>query len=86
MQAPKNGFFYVLDRATGQLLSAKNIVPINWATGVDMRTGRPMENPAARYSEHGTPWIASPGPLGAHTGSRWRSTRRPGSSTSRRRN
>jgi glucose dehydrogenase len=33
MQAPKNGFFYVLDRATGELISAEQIVPINWATG-----------------------------------------------------
>ena len=43
MQAPKNGFFYVLDRATGELLSAKNYVPITWATHVDLETGRPVE-------------------------------------------
>ena len=48
MQAPKNGFFYVLDRATGELLSAEKIAPINWASHVDMATGRPVENPAAR--------------------------------------
>jgi glucose dehydrogenase len=36
MQAPKNGFFYVIDRTNGQLISAKNFVPMNWASGVDM--------------------------------------------------
>jgi len=50
MQSPKNGFFYVIDRKTGELLSAKNIVPINWATGVDMKTGRPIvDEKAAVY-------------------------------------
>ena len=66
MQAPKNGFFYVLDRATGKLISAKNFVPINWATGIDMKTGRPIENPAARYDKTGKMMLVSPGPLGAH--------------------
>ena len=64
MQAPKNGFFYVIDRATGQLISAKNFVPITWATGVDPKTGRPIENPAARYKD--APSLQLPGPLGAH--------------------
>ena len=49
MQAPKNGFFYVIDRASGELLSAKNYVPINWATHVDLETGRPVEIPEARW-------------------------------------
>ncbi len=66
MQAPKNGFFYVLDRATGKLISAKNFVPVNWATGVDMKTGRPIENPAARIDKTGKPFVVTPGPLGAH--------------------
>jgi len=66
MQAPKNGFFYVLDRATGELLSAKPFTDINWATGVDMETGRPIENPMARYENTGKLWVASPGPVGAH--------------------
>ena len=66
MQAPKNGFFYVLDRATGELLSAKPIIPINWASGIDMKTGRPIENPDARYRTTGKTWVAMPGPLGAH--------------------
>ena len=46
MQANKNGFFYVLDAASGQLLSAKPFVPgVNWASGVDMKTGRPTLSP-----------------------------------------
>jgi quinohemoprotein ethanol dehydrogenase len=64
MQAPKNGFFYVLDRRTGELLSADKIVPITWASGVDMKTGRPIVNPAARYGN--TPVMVSPGAGGAH--------------------
>lgn len=66
MQAPKNGFFYVIDRATGEFISANNFVPVNWATGIDQKTGRPIENPAARVDKTGQPFIVSPGPLGAH--------------------
>jgi quinohemoprotein ethanol dehydrogenase len=66
MQAPKNGFFYVIDRTNGQFISAKNIVDVNWATGVDPKTGRPIENPQARYGETGKPWNSVPGPGGAH--------------------
>ena len=50
MQAPKNGFFYVLDRLTGEFLSAKPFVNLSWARGVDAK-GRPIENRGARYSE-----------------------------------
>ena len=67
MQAPKNGFFYVLDRATGKLISAKAYAPINWASGVDLHTGRPLINPDAFYPTSGKPWLAMPGPLGAHS-------------------
>ena len=67
MQSPKNGFFYVIDRATGELLSAKPITNINWATGFDTKTGRPIENPDSRYYKTNKPWNASPGPLGAHS-------------------
>ena len=67
MQAPKNGFFYVLDRATGELLSAKPFATINWASGVDMKTGRPIETPEARYGETGRPFMSQPGPGGAHS-------------------
>jgi quinohemoprotein ethanol dehydrogenase len=51
MQAPKNGFFYVLDRATGELLSAEPYVPVSWADGVDPETGRPLASPSADYEE-----------------------------------
>jgi hypothetical protein len=64
MQAPKNGFFYVLDRATGELISAKNYIPITWATGVDQKTGRPIEVPGARYEK--SPALAMPAPYGGH--------------------
>ena len=64
MQAPKNGFFYVLDRATGELLSAEPYVKISWAKGVDKTTGRPIENPGVRY-EKGLV-LMKPGPLGGH--------------------
>ncbi|MFI5319555.1 MAG: PQQ-dependent dehydrogenase, methanol/ethanol family [Myxococcota bacterium] len=64
MQAPKNGFFYVLDRATGELLSAKNYVEVTWATHVDMKTGRPVETPLANY-DAATQTI-KPSPLGGH--------------------
>ncbi|OYW92417.1 MAG: PQQ-dependent dehydrogenase, methanol/ethanol family, partial [Caulobacterales bacterium 32-67-6] len=64
MQAPKNGFFYVLDRATGELISAEPYVPITWATGVDKATGRPIEAPGARYRD--APSLQIPAPFGAH--------------------
>ncbi len=66
MQANKNGFFYVLDRKTGGLISAKAIVPVSWASGVDLKSGRPIESKDARYSETGKPVDVKPGPLGAH--------------------
>ncbi|MBB5187847.1 PQQ-dependent dehydrogenase (methanol/ethanol family) [Zhongshania antarctica] len=65
MQAPKNGFFYVIDRATGELLSAKNYVPVNWATHIDPKTGRPVEIPEARYGSK-APYLQLPGPFGGH--------------------
>ena len=64
MHAPKNGFFYVIDRATGKLLSAEPFAEVNWASKIDMATGRPVEVPGARY-EDGSQVIA-PGPFGAH--------------------
>tara|TARA_R110002073_G_scaffold85978_11_gene204270 strand:- start:1568 stop:3694 length:2127 start_codon:yes stop_codon:yes gene_type:complete len=64
MQAPKNGFFYVLDRETGELISGKNYVAINWASHIDTKTGRPVEDPRARYYQN--PWLAFPNPLGGH--------------------
>lgn len=64
MQAPKNGFFYVIDRATGKLISANNFVPVTWATHIDLKTGRPVENPEARYPEGRA--VVKPSPFGAH--------------------
>ena len=61
MQAPKNGFFYVLDRATGELISAEPYTTVNWATGVDMDTGRPIEAPDARLFDGIKPVIPSMG-------------------------
>ena len=67
MQANKNGFFYVLDRKTGQLISAKNFTPVTWASGIDPKTGRPIENPGIRYDRTGKPAELLPGALGAHS-------------------
>ncbi len=64
LQAPKNGFFYVIDRETGKLVSANNFVPVNWATGIDPVSGRPQETPEARYEK--AVFIASPGGAGGH--------------------
>jgi quinohemoprotein ethanol dehydrogenase len=64
MHAPKNGFFYVLDRKTGELLSAEKIVPVTWASHIDLKTGRPVEAPNVRYDNG--PAIISPTGAGAH--------------------
>lgn len=65
--APKNGFFFTIDRSNGKLVDAKPFVDgINWATGYDLATGRPIENPEARFYKTGKPFIAIPGALGAH--------------------
>ena len=64
LHAPKNGFFYVIDRENGKLVSADAFTTTTWATSIDSITGRPNENPAARY-EHGSA-VVTPGPVGAH--------------------
>jgi quinohemoprotein ethanol dehydrogenase len=64
MQAPKNGFFYILDRITGELLSADPYTRVTWAKGIDMRTGRPIETQQARYGREQT--TIHPGPGGGH--------------------
>ncbi|MGV8744069.1 PQQ-dependent dehydrogenase, methanol/ethanol family, partial [Pseudomonas aeruginosa] len=51
MQAPKNGFFYVLDRATGELLSAEKFGKVTWAEKIDLATGKPVEVPGVRYEK-----------------------------------
>ena len=67
LQAPKDGFFYVLDRAIGQLISAKPYTPVTWATGIDPATARPLENASARYENDRKAAPVSPGPLGGHS-------------------
>ncbi len=65
LHAPKNGFFYVIDRATGKLVSAEKMIPgVSWATHVDMKTGRPIEAEGARY-EDGEETI-NPSAFGVH--------------------
>ena len=65
MQAPKNGFFYVLDRETGEFISGDPYVTVNWASGIDA-DGRPMENPETRIDRTGKPAMVTPGALGGH--------------------
>ncbi|HEU5481354.1 MAG TPA: PQQ-binding-like beta-propeller repeat protein, partial [Candidatus Tumulicola sp.] len=65
LHAPKNGFFYVIDRSTGKLLSAAPYVSgVNWATRIDPTTGRPVINPEAEYTDR--PWTGQPSGGGAH--------------------
>jgi quinohemoprotein ethanol dehydrogenase len=65
MQASKNGFFYVLDRSTGKLLSAAPYVYVNWASGVDMRTGKPIKTAQSDWSTG--PKNVYPSWAGGHT-------------------
>ena len=64
MQAPKNGFFYVLDRKTGGFISAEPFATVNWALGVNPETGRPIESPQADYERK--PQLIQPSTHGAH--------------------
>ncbi len=66
MQAPKNGFFYVLDRETGEFISGTNFVNVTWATGLDPQSGRPIEVPSARYYRTGEPSFQFPSSGGGH--------------------
>jgi len=63
LQAPKNGFFYVLDRKTGEFLSAKNFVNVSWTTGLDAK-GRPTFSPESFYATE--PAQVAPTPIGGH--------------------
>ena len=65
MQAPKNGFFYVLDRETGELLSAEKFANISWASHVDIATGRPVERAEADWTLEAK--MVAPHPMGAHS-------------------
>jgi quinohemoprotein ethanol dehydrogenase len=64
LHAPKNGFFYVIDRETGKLISAEKFARVTWAERIDLTTGRPVETPNARYPAGET--LIWPGPAGAH--------------------
>jgi quinohemoprotein ethanol dehydrogenase len=50
MQVNKNGYFYVIDRVSGEFISAEPVAPVSWASGIDPKTGRPNINPDAYYS------------------------------------
>jgi PQQ-dependent dehydrogenase (methanol/ethanol family) len=65
VQAPKNGFFYVIDRLTGEFISGTPYATVTWADGLD-ETGRPIEKAGARYGASGKAAILLPGPGGAH--------------------
>ena len=65
MHAPKNGFFYVINRANGELISAEPYTVTTWATHIDMATGRPVEVPAARYED--APFKVAPAEIGGHS-------------------
>jgi quinohemoprotein ethanol dehydrogenase len=67
MQAPKNGFFYVLDAATGKFISAEKVAKVTWAERIDAATGRPVENPGIRYQDKEGLFELWPGPQGAHS-------------------
>ncbi len=64
LQAPKNGFFYVIDRTDGSFISAQNYVPVTWASHIDPETGRPVETPEGQYLK--AERTVRPGPLGGH--------------------
>ena len=64
MQAPKNGFFYVLDRTDGSLISAEPYVAVTWAERIEKATGRPVEAQGARYAEGA--FLTMPSGLGGH--------------------
>ncbi len=65
MQAPKNGFFYVIDRATGELLSAEKYVEATWASHVDLESGRPVETDNADHRTEVK--VTRPAPFGGHS-------------------
>ncbi len=65
LHAPKNGFFYVIDRKTGKLISAESYVETSWASHIDMETGRPVEVEGSRYEDG--PADITPSPYGSHS-------------------
>ncbi len=67
LHAPKDGFFYVLDAATGEFISAEKIAKVTWADHIDAKTGRPVENAGIRYQDKPGLFELWPGPQGAHS-------------------
>ncbi len=67
IHAPKNGFFFLFDASSGELLSGTSYAPQNWTTGIDPKTGKPTITPEARYDVTGKPFSSLPGPMGAHS-------------------
>lgn len=65
LHAPKNGFFYVINRETGKLISAEPFTETTWASHIDMATGRPVEVEGARYEN--APFDITPSITGAHS-------------------
>jgi len=65
MHAPKNGFFYVINRANGELLSAEKFAKATWASHIDLKSGRPVEMAGARYEDGEE--LVWPSPFGAHS-------------------
>lgn len=66
IQAPKNGFLYIIDRTNGKLISADNFVDVTWASHVDLESGRPVVNPEAEYWKTGKPALVKPSWMGGH--------------------
>jgi len=64
LHAPKNGFFYIINRANGKLLSAEKFAKVDWATHIDMKTGKPVERAGARYEDGEE--LVWPSAFGAH--------------------
>jgi len=64
MDANRNGFFYVLDRTNGKLLAANPYVKVNWASGIDMKTGRPIETDVSKDAREGKKVTVQPSILG----------------------
>lgn len=64
MQAPKNGFLYVIDRTNGRFISAGKIVKVTWADHIDPETGRPVEAANIRFEKGDV--VIWPNPTGGH--------------------
>lgn len=69
LHAPKDGFFYVLDRVTGELISGDPITKVSWTSGLDPKTGKAIVNPGALYRTAAV--TVMPGPSGGHVWQPW---------------